>query len=217
MYAYRLDQKIKNHSIIVKRTGGPYASYCINIILSAVIITIFIIAITASCFQKRCTSFNFSLPPSFRYHSTSTYYKLQGQEIHACPCSFKIYSHQNRAETPSGAQRHPFGSEQRVRKLSPLRPLQKKAGADVQHLLQLGPSAEIRTQGLLNPIQARYQTSPHPVIFAAQGVSPGRLIQNTTASRRMQAFFSIFSILFFRAVSSEKTPPSSCQWGQTVL
>ena len=25
-----------------------------------------------------------------------------------------------------------------------------------------GPSAEIRTQGLLNPIQARYQTSPHP-------------------------------------------------------
>ena len=26
----------------------------------------------------------------------------------------------------------------------------------------LGPSAEIRTQGLLNPIQARYQTSPHP-------------------------------------------------------
>ncbi len=25
-----------------------------------------------------------------------------------------------------------------------------------------GPSVEIRTQGLLNPIQARYQTSPHP-------------------------------------------------------
>ena len=25
-----------------------------------------------------------------------------------------------------------------------------------------GPSAEIRTRGLLNPIQARYQTSPHP-------------------------------------------------------
>ena len=28
--------------------------------------------------------------------------------------------------------------------------------------LSFGPSAEIRTQGLLNPIQARYQTSPHP-------------------------------------------------------
>ena len=26
----------------------------------------------------------------------------------------------------------------------------------------IGPSVEIRTQGLLNPIQARYQTSPHP-------------------------------------------------------
>ena len=27
-----------------------------------------------------------------------------------------------------------------------------------------GPSVEIRTRGLLNPIQARYQTSPHPEI-----------------------------------------------------
>ena len=30
-----------------------------------------------------------------------------------------------------------------------------------------GPSVEIRTQGLLNPIQARYQTSPHPEICPA--------------------------------------------------
>ena len=29
-----------------------------------------------------------------------------------------------------------------------------------------GPSVEIRTRGLLNPIQARYQTSPHPDILA---------------------------------------------------
>ena len=29
-----------------------------------------------------------------------------------------------------------------------------------------GPSVEIRTQGLLNPIQARYQTSPHPDIHS---------------------------------------------------
>ena len=28
-----------------------------------------------------------------------------------------------------------------------------------------GPSVEIRTRGLLNPIQARYQTSPHPDIL----------------------------------------------------
>ena len=30
-----------------------------------------------------------------------------------------------------------------------------------------GPSVEIRTRGLLNPIQARYQTSPHPDIYFA--------------------------------------------------
>ena len=29
-----------------------------------------------------------------------------------------------------------------------------------------GPSVEIRTRGLLNPIQARYQTSPHPDLAA---------------------------------------------------
>ena len=29
---------------------------------------------------------------------------------------------------------------------------------------RFGPSVEIRTRGLLNPIQARYQTSPHPEI-----------------------------------------------------
>ena len=28
-----------------------------------------------------------------------------------------------------------------------------------------GPSVEIRTRGLLNPIQARYQTSPHPDVL----------------------------------------------------
>ena len=36
-----------------------------------------------------------------------------------------------------------------------------------------GPSAEIRTQGLLNPIQARYQTSPHP------DLSPSRCLTRT--------------------------------------
>ena len=32
--------------------------------------------------------------------------------------------------------------------------------------LSFGPSDWIRTSGLLNPIQARYQTSPHPDIFS---------------------------------------------------
>ena len=35
-----------------------------------------------------------------------------------------------------------------------------------QCFLSFGPSDWIRTSGLLNPIQARYQTSPHPEISA---------------------------------------------------
>ena len=48
-----------------------------------------------------------------------------------------------------------------------------------------GPSVEIRTRGLLNPIQARYQTSPHPDIFA---VSNSLLI--------IPQFFSFFNPQF---------------------
>ena len=33
-----------------------------------------------------------------------------------------------------------------------------------------GPSGESRTHGLLNPIQARYQTAPHPEIISAENV-----------------------------------------------
>ena len=35
----------------------------------------------------------------------------------------------------------------------------------------LHPSVEIRTQGLLNPIQARYQTSPHPDLGVSRRLS----------------------------------------------
>ena len=52
-------------------------------------------------------------------------------------------------------------------------------------LLLFGPSVEIRTRGLLNPIQARYQTSPHPEIacvFRPLGYT-------ITLSQKMQAFF----------------------------
>ena len=41
----------------------------------------------------------------------------------------------------------------------------KKAGRHLAMLADFGPSVEIRTRGLLNPIQARYQTSPHPDIL----------------------------------------------------
>ena len=38
----------------------------------------------------------------------------------------------------------------------------KNGGKFQKELPTIGPSVEIRTRGLLNPIQARYQTSPHP-------------------------------------------------------
>ena len=51
-------------------------------------------------------------------------------------------------------------------------------------MILFGPSVEIRTQGLLNPIQARYQTSPHPDIhFAVRQLS-----YNTTGIPVLQVF-----------------------------
>ena len=49
-----------------------------------------------------------------------------------------------------------------------------------------GPSVEIRTQGLLNPIQARYQTSPHP---DSQPNHSSQLDYYTTPFRGMQGVF----------------------------
>ena len=46
-----------------------------------------------------------------------------------------------------------------------------------------GPSVEIRTRGLLNPIQARYQTSPHPDLIAK------RLRYNSTTDIKNQVLF----------------------------
>ena len=40
----------------------------------------------------------------------------------------------------------------------------KKKRGNLSRFLSFGPSDWIRTSGLLNPIQARYQTSPHPDI-----------------------------------------------------
>ena len=42
--------------------------------------------------------------------------------------------------------------------------LQIKKNRSILSDTPIGPSVEIRTRGLLNPIQARYQTSPHPDI-----------------------------------------------------
>ena len=58
-----------------------------------------------------------------------------------------------------------------------------------------GPSDWIRTSGLLNPIQARYQTSPHP----ETAIRFRRLDYITTFRGEMQAFFSIFLSFFCRS------------------
>ena len=72
-----------------------------------------------------------------------------------------------------------------------------------------GPSVEIRTQGLLNPIQARYQTSPHPDFLLSVAVSR-RLVYNSTVGNGMQVFFLLFSV-FSKFLSSHPLPHPFCQ------
>ena len=72
-----------------------------------------------------------------------------------------------------------------------------------------GPSVEIRTQGLLNPIQARYQTSPHPDFLLSVAVSR-RLVYNSTVGNGMQVFFSLFSVIS-KFLSSHPLPHPFCQ------
>ncbi len=69
--------------------------------------------------------------------------------------------------------------------------------------LSFGPSDWIRTSGLLNPIQARYQTSPHPVVSP----EPGRLVYISMLFPRMQALFSNFSKNFSRPRNTGKNAP----------
>ena len=90
--------------------------------------------------------------------------------------------------------------------------LQKRLQKDLKsQRLQVfyGPSVEIRTQGLLNPIQARYQTSPHPDFLLSVAVSR-RLVYNSTVGNGMQVFFSLFSV-FSKFLSSHPLPHPFCQ------
>ena len=50
--------------------------------------------------------------------------------------------------------------------------------------IHFGPSDWIRTSGLLNPIQARYQTSPHPEMLFTY-----RLAQDSTLYKNLQPLF----------------------------
>ena len=72
----------------------------------------------------------------------------------------------------------------------------KKDGISLR-IFRRGPSVEIRTQGLLNPIQARYQTSPHPDMYFAVR----QLCYSTTPFSILQALISIFSKIFSQAVA----------------
>ena len=65
------------------------------------------------------------------------------------------------------AYRDPFSSGKQVHSLIkytvfPILLSAKKKNQNSRYCSGFGPSVEIRTRGLLNPIQARYQTSPHP-------------------------------------------------------
>ena len=60
---------------------------------------------------------------------------------------------------PAGSKRMSTGHSHLIVRISPQT---EKTGNYVSSFPFFGPSVEIRTRGLLNPIQARYQTSPHP-------------------------------------------------------
>ena len=68
----------------------------------------------------------------------------------------------------------------------------------------LGPRDWIRTSGLLNPIQARYQTSPHPDICFVSRL-PEYI---STPFQKKQALFFFFPKNFFRQ-KIRKTSPQS--------
>ena len=65
----------------------------------------------------------------------------------------------------------------------------------------LGPSDWIRTSGLLNPIQARYQTSPHPDIF----LCPAGLAYNSTGFQKNQVLFFVFLNYFLAGCTVRRT------------
>ena len=70
----------------------------------------------------------------------------------------------------------------------------------------VGPSDWIRTSGLLNPIQARYQTSPHPDIFFCFAVRVRQLGHITMPIGKCQPlsqnFFDFFKNIFSRPDSA---------------
>ena len=69
----------------------------------------------------------------------------------------------------------------------------RKSRNSIMPFLLFGPSVEIRTRGLLNPIQARYQTSPHPDIYLLRSA----LEYISIPCRKKQALFSQISKIFY--------------------
>ena len=59
-----------------------------------------------------------------------------------------------------------------------------------------GRSDWIRTSGLLNPIQARYQTSPHPVICKGPALAKTENYNTTNRSKMQYLFEKYLNFLF---------------------
>ena len=70
----------------------------------------------------------------------------------------------------------------------------RKKQKGLMSFLLFGPSVEIRTRGLLNPIQARYQTSPHPDKCLRLTTA---LIYYHTLSENASTFFIIFQKFYY--------------------
>ena len=81
--------------------------------------------------------------------------------------------------------------------MRPIKSVEKANRKPANHCLAtvcgfLGPSDWIRTSGLLNPIQARYQTSPHPEIFSSLALTPDSLDSIPRLFPKCKSFFKIF-------------------------
>ena len=70
-------------------------------------------------------------------------------------------------------------------------------------VLVFGPSVEIRTRGLLNPIQARYQTSPHPDISLCSSAPK----YNSISCFKNQVLFFTFLKFFHTGISRKYMMP----------
>ena len=95
----------------------------------------------------------------------------------------------------------------------------KKEGHDNSRALLFGPSDRSRTCGLLNPIQARYQSAPHPDRYYYGIISKTvqlssvkcKILQKNRSGRRFDDP-TVFSVSYFTMLATSEAKSSSLFW-----